>query len=97
MNADVARADVAEGMTSADQVPAREQRVQGNCGAWWRVWRVISVAAALRGAWGHVWSPMAGRLPRMCRSAQDDLSGTFKNEIGAIFAAVMQRAVVCVV
>ena len=31
----------------------------------------------------------------MCRSAQDDLSGTFKNEIGAIFAAVMRRAVVC--
>ena len=31
----------------------------------------------------------------MCRSAQDDLSGTFKNEIGAIFAAVMQGAVVC--
>ena len=61
MDVDAARADVAEGMTSADQVPAREsacgkrvavreRRVQGNCGAWWRVWRVISVAAALRGA-----------------------------------------------
>ena len=33
----------------------------------------------------------------MYRSAMDDLSGTFKNEIGAIFAAVMQRAVVCAV
>ena len=107
MDADAARADVAEGMTSADQVPAREstwqsvaargRRVQGNCGAWWRVWRVISVAAALSGAWGRVRSPMVARLPRMCRSAQDDLSGTFKNEIGAIFAAVMQRAVVCAV
>ena len=37
---------------------------------------------------------MAARVPRMCRSALDDLSGTLKNEIGAIFAAVMQRAVV---
>ena len=33
----------------------------------------------------------------LCRSALDDLNGTFKNEIGAIFAAVMQRAVVCAV
>ena len=44
-----------------------------------------------------VQSPMAARIPRMCRSALDDLSGTFKNEIGAIFAAVMQRALVCAV
>ena len=114
MDADAAKADVAELMTSAYQVPAREsawqcmeargghvearegawRRVQGNCGAWGRV---ISVAAALSGAWGRVRSPMAARLPLMCRSAQDDLSGTFKNEIGAIFAAVMQRAVVCAV
>ena len=42
-------------------------------------------------------SPMASRLPRVCKSAQDDLSGTFTNVIGAIFAAVMQRVVVCVV
>ena len=81
-------------MTSANQVRARD-------GAWTarglklrRVWCVISDAAALSGAWGHVRSPMAVRLPLMCRSAQDDLSGTFKNEIEAIFVAVMQRAVV---
>ena len=49
------------------------------------------------GAWRCVRSPMVARYPRMCRSALDDLSGTFKNEIGAIFAAVMQRAVVCAV
>ena len=55
------------------------------------------VAESLRGAWGRVRSPMAVRYPRMCRSALDDLSGTFKSEIGAIFAAVMQRAVVCAV
>ena len=33
----------------------------------------------------------------MCRSAQDDLSGTFAIVIGAIFVAVMQMAVVCAV
>ena len=49
------------------------------------------------GACRCVRSPMAARYPRMCRSALDDLSGTFKSEIGAIFAAVMQRAVVCAV
>ena len=76
------------------RVEARERRVQENCGAWWRVWHMISVTAALNGAWGRVQSPMAAGLPRVCRSLQDDLSGTFKNEIGAIFAAVMQRAVV---
>ena len=37
------------------------------------------------------------RLSRLCRSAQDDLCGTFKTVIGAIFVAVMQRAVVCAV
>ena len=87
MDADAARADVAEMMTSADQALARESA--------WRC--VISVAESLSGAWGRVRSPMATRYPRMCRSALDDLSGTFKNEIGAIFAAVMQRAVVCAV
>ena len=40
---------------------------------------------------------MASRLPRVRRSAQDDLSGTFKNVIEAIFVAVMQKAVVCAV
>ena len=53
--------------------------------------------AARGDAWRCMRSPMAARYPRMCRSALDDLSGTFKNEIGAIFAAVMQRAVVYVV
>ena len=87
VDADAARADVAEMMTSADQAPTR--------GSAWR--RVIRVAESLSGAWGRVRSLMAARVPRMCRSALDDLNGTFKNEIGAIFAAVMQRAVVCVV
>ena len=53
--------------------------------------------AVCGGAWRCVRSPMATRYPRMCRSALDDFNGTFKNEIGAIFATVMQRAVVCAV
>ena len=66
-------------------------------GAWGRVEARGGAAESLSGAWGRVRSPMAARVPRMCRSALDDLNGTFKNEIGAIFAAVMQRAVVCAV
>ena len=85
MDADAVRADVAEMMTSTDQA----WRVAARGGAWRRV---ISVAESLSGAWGRVRSPMAARVPRMCRSALDDLSGTFKNEIGAIFAAVVQDA-----
>ena len=54
-------------------------------------------AESLSGAWGRMWSPMVARYPLMCRSVLDDLSGTFKNEIGAIFTAVMQIAVVCAV
>ena len=42
-------------------------------------------------------SPMAARLPLVCRSAQNDLSDTYKNVIGAIFTAVMTHAVVCAV
>ena len=83
MDADAARADVAEMMTSADQA--------------WRVAARGGAAESLRGAWGRVRSSMAARYPRMCRSALDDLSGNFRNEIGAIFAVVMQRAVVCAV
>ena len=79
------------------RVVARERLMQENCGTWWRVWRMNSVTAALNGVWGRVRSPMASRLPRVCRSAQDDLSGIFKNVIGAIIAAAMQKAVVCAV
>ena len=66
-------------------------------GVWQRVKACGSVIESLSGAWERVRSPMVARVPRMCRLALDDLSGTFKNEIGAIFAAVMQRAVVCAV
>ena len=46
----------------------------------------------LRGTWGRVQSLMASRLLRVCRSAQDDLSGTLKNVIRAILAATMQKS-----
>ena len=73
---------------------AREGRVGG---AWRHVEARGGTVESLSGAWGRVRSPMAARYPRMCRSALDDLNGTFKSEIGAIFAAVMQRAVICAV
>ena len=79
-------------MTSADQWMLTQLGLM-----WHRVEVRGGAAESLSGAWGRVRSPMEARYPRMCRSALDDLSGTFKNEIGAIFAAVMQRAVVCVV
>ena len=37
----------------------------------------------------RVQSPTALRLSRFCRSAQDDLCGSFKTVIGAISVAVM--------
>ena len=45
------------------------------------------VQRRMEGTWGHVQSSMASRLSRVCRSAQDDLCGTFTTVIGAIFAA----------
>ena len=40
---------------------------------------------------------MTTRLSPTSRSVQDNLSDTSKNVIGAIFAAMMRRAVICVV
>ena len=59
--------------------------------------RVIIYTETLSGAWGRVQSPTGSRLSRVCRLAQDDLCGTFKIVIGAMFVAVMQTAVVCAV
>ena len=61
------------------------------------VGHVINRTETLSGAWGHVQSPTASRLSRVCKSTQDDLYGTFKTLIKAIFAAVMQTTVVCAV
>ena len=48
---------------------------------------VISRTKPLNGTWGLVQSPMESRLLWVCRLAQDDLSGTFTNVIGAIFCS----------
>ena len=50
----------------------------------------------LSDVWGRVLSPTALRLSQFCRSAQDDLCGSFKTVIGAMLVAVMRAAVVCV-
>ena len=63
--------------------------VRGRC-----VGHMISGTEPLSGAWGRVQSPTMLRLSRLCRSAQDDLCGTFKTVIRAIFVAVMKRAMV---
>ena len=73
------------------------QRVVARGRAWRCVERVINRTETLSGAWGRVRSPMALRLSRFCRSAQDDLCGSFKTVIGAMFVAVMLAAVVCAV
>ena len=63
-------------------------------GACRRVERVINRTETLSGAWGRVRSLTALWLSRFCRSAQDDLCGSFKTVIRAIFVAVMRAAVV---
>ena len=68
-----------------------------NPGVQWRVGCVNRGIEPLNDAWVRVRSPMVSRVPRVYRSAQDDLSGTFTNVIGEIFAAVMQMVVVCTV
>ena len=73
------------------------RRVEGPDGAWRRVGRVINRSETFSGAWGRVQSPMTLNLPRLCRSARDDLCGRFKTAIGAMFVTVMRAAVVCAV
>ena len=83
------------------------ERMRARGGAWRRViwrdgaWRcvgcVINRTETLSDAWGRIQSLTASRFSRVCRSAQDDLCGTFKTVIRAMFVAVMQTAVVCAV
>ena len=56
---------------------------------------VTNRTKTLSGAWGRVRSSTMLRLSRVCRSTQNDLYGTFKTVIGAMFVVVMQMAVVC--
>ena len=58
---------------------------------------MINRTETLSGAWGRVRSPTSLRLSQFCISVQDDICGTFKTVIEAMFVAVMQTAVVCAV
>ena len=73
------------------------RRVKARGGSWRRMERVINRSETFSGAWGRVRSPMMLNLPRFCRSARDDLCGSFKTAIGAMFVTVMRAAVVCAV
>ena len=73
------------------------RRVTARGRAWRHVERVINRTETLSDAWGRVRSLTALRLSRFCRSVQDDLCGSFKTVIGAMFVAVMRAAVVCAV
>ena len=84
--------DVADDVTRADV----SRRKQARAGVWRRVERVINRTETFSGAWGRVRSPMTLNLSQFCRSTRDDLCGSFKTVIGAMFVAVMRAAVVCV-
>ena len=59
-------------------------------GAWWRVECVSFCAESFGGAWRRVRTSMMVRFPREGRSAEENLSGTCKNTIGArILAATV--------
>ena len=95
--------DVADDVIRAD-ISRRKQTRAGawrvlvtRGGTWRRVERVINRSETFSGAWGRVQSPMTLNLPRFCRSARDDLYGSFKTAIGAMFVTVMRAAVVYVV
>ena len=63
-------------------------RVEARDGSWWCVERVSSCAESSGGTWGRVATPMMVRFPREGRLAEEDLSGTCKNTIGARITAV---------
>ena len=56
-------------------------------GAWRHVEHVSSYAESSSGALGRVAAPMMVRFPQEGRSAEEDLSGTCKNTIGARITA----------
>ena len=76
----------------------REPKCAATRGGAWGAWSAKqSLWVARGGVWGCMQSPTASRLSRVCRLVQDDLCGTFKTVIRAIFVTVMQKAVVCAV
>ena len=85
--------DMADDVTRANV----NRRKQARGGSWRRVECVINRIETFSSAWGRVRSLMTFNVSRFCRSAQDDLCGSFKTAIGAMFVAVMRAAVVCAV
>ena len=53
-------------------------------GAWWHMKLVSFCADSFGSAWWRVEALMMVRFPREGRSADDDLSGTYKNTIGVM-------------
>ena len=82
------------GLTSAGEtwrVTARGgvwRHVTDPGGAWQHVERVSFCAESFGGTWRHVAAPIMVRFPREGRSAEEDLSATCKNTIGARITAV---------
>ena len=74
------RADVSKRNLARDSA---WRRVEAREGSWRCVERVSSCAEFSGGAWGRVAAPMMVRFPWEGRSAEEDLSGTCKNTIGA--------------
>ena len=73
------------------KVLGTRRRMKKVIGAWRRVEKFVGVwnssgtdAESLGGAWGRVDAPVTLRLSLTCRSAEDDLSDTSRNAIGAI-------------
>ena len=62
-------------------------RVKDPGGAWRSMEHVSSCAESSGGVWRRVAAPMMVRFPREGRSAEEDLSGTCKNTIGARITA----------
>ena len=78
------------GLTSAREDLARGgvwRRVTEPCSAWRRVERVSFCTEYFGSTWVHMVAPMVVRFPRKGRLAEEDLSGTCKNIIGARITA----------
>ena len=94
-SADAVADDVTDDVTRADISRRKQARggawrcVEGPSGAWRRVECVINPTETLSGAWGRMQSLMTLNLSQFCRSTRDDLCGSFKTVIGAMFVAVM--------
>ena len=78
-------------VTSADDVAVmmspRADISRRRPGAWRRVEHVSFCVEYFGSVWGRVEAPMVVRFPREGRSAEEDLSGTCKNTIGARITA----------